>query len=214
CWDDSSSTSANAAAVDRHGLPIMLGPPDLDAGDEVPAATGTTAPLFAHHSTSRPQPQRPRRTFRLESGHPDCQRRNTTMKAPITLAVLASCAAATAAAQCPSSAFARGNSLQAWQDPGLPAVLARCENPPRPFSLGGGQASDGPPPAPPSAPPSTAIPDVIAAGQTWEVVWSWEGNNADGLIADRDGSMLFANNDASNVMRLDPATGLATVIHD
>ena len=27
------------------------------------------------------------------------------------------------------------------------------------------------------------------------------------------GTMLFANNDASNVMRLDPATGLATVIH-
>ena len=136
------------------------------------------------------------------------------MKAPIALAVLLSGAAATAAAQSPSSAFARGNSLQAWQDPGLPAVLARCENPPARFSLGGGQAADGPPPAPPSAPPSTAIPDVIAAGQTWEVVWSWEGNNADGLIADRDGSMLFANNDASNVIRLDPATGLATVIHD
>ena len=25
--------------------------------------------------------------------------------------------------------------------------------------------------------------------------------------------MLFANNDASNVMKLDPATGLATVLH-
>jgi len=39
------------------------------------------------------------------------------------------------------------------------------------------------------------------------------GNNADGIIAGNDGAMLFANNDASNVMRLDPATGLAKVIH-
>src|SRR5690606_13762450 len=107
--------------------------------------------------------QRTGRTFRLESGHPDCQRRNTTMKAPITLAVLAGCVAATAAAQSPSSTFTRGNSLQAWQNPGLPAVLARCENPPRPFSLGGGQASDAPPPPPPAPPPSTAIPGVIEA---------------------------------------------------
>ena len=54
---------------------------------------------------------------------------------------------------------------------------------------------------------------MIAAGQTWKVVWSWEGNNADGTIAGDDGAMLFANNDASNVMKLDPATGLATIIH-
>jgi sugar lactone lactonase YvrE len=44
-------------------------------------------------------------------------------------------------------------------------------------------------------------------------VWHWEGNNADGLIAGENGTLLFANNDASNVMRLDPATGLATIIH-
>jgi gluconolactonase len=54
---------------------------------------------------------------------------------------------------------------------------------------------------------------VIAAGQSWAVVWSWAGNNADGIIAGDDGTMLFANNDASNVMKLDPATGLAAVIH-
>jgi sugar lactone lactonase YvrE len=54
---------------------------------------------------------------------------------------------------------------------------------------------------------------VIAAGQTWKVVWQWEGNNADGLIAGDNGTVLFANNDASNVMRLDPATGLATITH-
>jgi sugar lactone lactonase YvrE len=54
---------------------------------------------------------------------------------------------------------------------------------------------------------------VIAAGQTWKIVWSWEGNNADGPIAGDDGMLLFANQDASNVMKLDPATGLATVVH-
>jgi sugar lactone lactonase YvrE len=59
-----------------------------------------------------------------------------------------------------------------------------------------------------------AIPGVIAAGQTWKVVWHWEGNNADGPIAGDDGSMLFANNDASNVMQVDPATGLARIVYD
>ena len=48
----------------------------------------------------------------------------------------------------------------------------------------------------------------------WEVVWHWEGNNADGLIAANGGVVLFANNDASNVMRLDPATGRASIAHD
>jgi sugar lactone lactonase YvrE len=46
------------------------------------------------------------------------------------------------------------------------------------------------------------------------VVWSWEGNNADGPIAGPDGSMLFANNDASNVMRLDPSTGMASILFE
>ena len=54
---------------------------------------------------------------------------------------------------------------------------------------------------------------MIAAGQNWKTVWSWEGNNADGPIAGDDGTVLFANNDASNVMKLDPATGLATIVH-
>jgi len=139
------------------------------------------------------------------------------MKSPAALAVLLGCAAAAASAQSPSSAFSRGNSLQAWQDPGLPALLAECAAAPRPFSIGGGGSADAPPDdaRPPERPPavSTEIPGVIAAGQSWNVVWSWEGNNADGIIAGDGGTMLFANNDASNVMQLDPATGLATVIH-
>ncbi len=133
----------------------------------------------------------------------------------IALAVLFAAVAPAALAQSPSSAFSRGQSLQAWQDPGLPAVLARCESPPAPFALGGGGAAADAAPPPPALPTvETAIPGVIEAGSRWRVVWSWEGNNADGIIADDGGTMLFANNDASNVMRLDPETGLATVIHD
>jgi gluconolactonase len=125
-------------------------------------------------------------------------------------------AAAVALAQGPSSSFPRGSSLQSWQDPGLKAVLAKCKTPPAPFGIpGAGSASATPaaPPEPPAPPASTAIPGVVAAGQNWKVVWQWEGNNADGPIAGDAGTLLFANNDASNVMRLDPATGLATIIH-
>jgi gluconolactonase len=139
------------------------------------------------------------------------------MKSRFALAVLLGCAAATASAQKRSSTFDRGHSLQSWQNPGLAAVLARCNNPPKPFAIGGGQPApanaSSPPPEPALPPPSTAIPGVIAAGETWKVVWSWEGNNADGLIAGNDGTMLFANNDASNVMKLDPATSLATIVY-
>ncbi len=138
------------------------------------------------------------------------------MKPTVALAALLGFAAATTSAQSPSSSFNRGNSLQSWQNPGLQGVLAKCKNPPRPFSLTGGQPANtnpSPPPEPPPAAPSTEIPGVIAAGQSWKAVWSWEGNNADGIIAGDDGTMLFANNDASNVMKLDAGTGLATVIH-
>lgn len=138
------------------------------------------------------------------------------MRSTITLALLLCSTAGTASAQSASAAFARGSSLQGWQNPGLPALLAECRNPPEPFGLGGDPSTANEsalPPAPALPPPSAAIPGVIAAGETWKVVWSWEGNNADGMIADDDGTLLFANNDASNVMQLDPLTGLATVLY-
>ncbi|MEO8314362.1 MAG: SMP-30/gluconolactonase/LRE family protein [Pseudomonadota bacterium] len=122
---------------------------------------------------------------------------------------------ATAATPQPSSAFDRGQSLQAGQDPRLAAITAGCRTPPKATGRRGvgGAANNEPPPAP-ALPDTDAIPGVLAAGQTWKVVWSWEGNNADGPIAGDDGSLLFANNDASNVMKLDPATGLATILYD
>ena len=137
------------------------------------------------------------------------------MRSTLALALLVSCLAAIVSAQSPASSFPRGNSQQAWQNPGLSAVLEKCKVKPPAFaikpSVGEKEANAEPVPAP--LPTSTAIPGVIAAGQTWKVVWSWQGNNADGPIAGDKGTLLFANNDASNVMQMDPATGLARIIH-
>ena len=142
------------------------------------------------------------------------------MTSRIVLAVLIAGTVA-AAAQGPSSSHPRGSGLQAWQNPGLPAVLAKCRNPlplnserlKQVADANADPANAGAPPEWAPLPSSTAIPGVIAAGQSWKTVWSWEGNNADGLIAGNDGTLLFANNDASNVMRMDPATGMATVLY-
>ena len=138
------------------------------------------------------------------------------MHTRLAIALFLACAAAAAAEPKPSSAFDRGSSLQAGQDPGLAALTAKCRTPPPLRAARGGAATaanSAPPPAP-ELPATTAIAGVLAAGQSWKVVWAWEGNNADGPIAGDDGTILFANNDASNVMRLDPATGLATVLYD
>ena len=117
-------------------------------------------------------------------------------------AVSASDGPAPGAAVGPPSSFPRGASLQSWQDPGLSAVLARCKTAPKKFGIGAGnaantQAAAAAPPEPPAPPASTSIPGVIAGDQHWKVVWQWEGNNVDGPIGDRDGTLLFANNDAS-----------------
>jgi sugar lactone lactonase YvrE len=116
-------------------------------------------------------------------------------------------------AQEPASSFDRGHSLQAWQSPGLTAVMAKCKSPAKPFSIPVVAPAAVAPPAPALPDGSMAIPGVIADGQKWKVVWAWEGNNVDGPIAGRNGAFLVANNDASNVMQLDPATGRATVLH-
>jgi sugar lactone lactonase YvrE len=103
--------------------------------------------------------------------------------------------------------------MQSWQNPGIKSVLAKCKNPPKPFSIpGAGQSASAEPPAP-VLPATSAIPGVLAAGQSWKVVWSWQGNNVDGPISADNGTVLFANNDASNVMQFDPATGLAKIVH-
>ncbi len=133
---------------------------------------------------------------------------------PVTAVLLI--LAVTATAQQPSSAFDRGNHLQAFQDPGLAAITAKCKSPPavRPARGAAATPENSAAPPAPALPATTAIPGIIAAGQSWKVVWAWEGNNADGPIAGERGSLLIANNDAGNVMQIDPATGLAKIVFD
>lgn len=140
------------------------------------------------------------------------------MRLHAALAVVAACGAALVSAQTPwspASSFPRGSSLQNWQNPGLKNVLAKCKTPPKPFSIpiAGNSANANTEPPAPALPPTAAIPGVLAAGQSWKVVWSWQGNNVDGPIAADNGTVLFANNDASNVMQMDPSTGLAKVLY-
>lgn len=68
-------------------------------------------------------------------------------------------------------------------------------------------ATPGPPPSGPAPRrdlPITAIPGVIAGGVTWTKVWQQAGNSADGLIPDKDGNVLMAQEDYDTVLRLMP----------
>jgi gluconolactonase len=49
----------------------------------------------------------------------------------------------------------------------------------------------------------TAIPGVVAAGGTWTKIWQQAGNSADGIIPDKDGSVLVAQEDYDTVLRID-----------
>jgi sugar lactone lactonase YvrE len=112
--------------------------------------------------------------------------------------------------------FDRGSHQQSWQNAGYKAALASCKNPPQPFAIpsaGNAAAATAAPPDP-ALPPTTPIPGVLEAVQSWKVVWSWQGNNVDGPIAGDNGTVLFANNDAGDVIQFDPVTGLAKIAYD
>ena len=140
------------------------------------------------------------------------------MKTTIALAVFVGCTAAAASAQSPSSAFNRGNGLAGMAEPRPGRGAREVHGSARTCAASRAShvrtATRKSRPSRPAPAPSTAIPGVIAAGQSWKVVWHWQGNNADGPIAGDDGKLLFANNDASNVMEMDPATGLARIAYD
>src|SRR5215831_3266106 len=88
----------------------------------------------------------------------------------------------------------------------LGAAAALCQIPPQ---ARGGRG--GPGRGPGGAPAATGpreytvmeIPSVVAAGQQWKEVWQVDGNNADGIIATKDGGLLIAQNDKSDVVKLD-----------
>jgi gluconolactonase len=97
-------------------------------------------------------------------------------------------------------------------------VMSKCKMPPAPRGGGRGAAPAGgagaaarggaAPAANPNEPPPhrayevKEIPGVIAAGQKWKSVWTGTGNNADGMIAYKDG-VLAAQNTNSDAMLID-----------
>ena len=104
-------------------------------------------------------------------------------------------------------ALRTGPGVQAANDAKEPEVLATCKVPP-PARGGRGRAGGrGRGAAPAAAGPRdytvTEIPGVIAAGQKWKEVVEIEGNNADGIIATKDGGILMAQNDKSEIAKLD-----------
>jgi gluconolactonase len=105
----------------------------------------------------------------------------------------------------PPAGVREGPGVQAPQDAREPDVLKACKTPPTPPAGRGGRGR-GPAPANAASPRDytvTEIAGVIAAGQKWQEVWVVDGNNADGIIATKDGGLLIAQNDNSNVVKLD-----------
>ena len=119
--------------------------------------------------------------------------------------------AAAAEAEGPASSFDRGHGQQSWQNPGYAQLVTKCRTPPKAFGIKVSTQTE--PPKLDFPPPSAAIPGVIAAGQSWKTVWAWEGNNVDGPIAGPKGTILVGNNDAGNVMQIDPATHQARILY-
>jgi gluconolactonase len=134
----------------------------------------------------------------------------------ITMGVLGATAALIRAqAPAPAPALRTGPGVQAANDAKEPDVLATCKVPPP--ARGGGRGRAGAPgrgPAPVGGPKDytvTEIPGVIAAGQKWKEVVEIPGNNADGIIATKDGGILMAQNDKSDVVKLDKNGKLSVV---
>jgi gluconolactonase len=146
------------------------------------------------------------------------------MKRHVLLSLPMVCVAAYAAGQI---ALPPGASPQGPQDSGYQALIATCKAPPPPRGggpggpRGGGPQGGGPAAAAPTTfppPPAeytvTEIPGVIAAGQKWTKVWEVSGNNADGILTDKNGDLLIAQNHNSAVVRLDKDGKASTVYKD
>jgi gluconolactonase len=79
---------------------------------------------------------------------------------------------------------------------------------------GGGGAGRGPaaPPAPRNM-TIRAIPGVVvAADAAWKKIWQAPGNSADGILADKDGSVLVAQEDYDTVLKITPEGGTSVFI--
>ena len=74
----------------------------------------------------------------------------------------------------------------------------------QPAAPAAGRAGRGPgaPPAPRTS-AITAIPGVVAADAKWTKIWQAPGNSADGILADKDGTALVAQEDYDAVLKID-----------
>src|SRR5215472_7446603 len=128
------------------------------------------------------------------------------MKATPALAILTavlSAAAARAQIQ-PPAGRTTGPGVQAAQDAREPELLKTCRIPPPAPGAGRGRGRGGAPaPAGERDYKVTEISGVVAAGQRWREAWQVDGNNADGIVATKDGGLLIAQNDNSDVVKLD-----------
>lgn len=129
------------------------------------------------------------------------------MKFRAMLPIVLGIAGATAAlCQIPAPAGKKqGPGVQAPADERYADVIKSCKTPPpAPAGRGGGRGRGrGPAQAGPSDYTVSGIPGVIAAGEKWKEVWQVDGNNADGIIATKDGGILTAQNDNSAVVKID-----------
>ena len=98
-----------------------------------------------------------------------------------------------------------GPGVQAPQDEREPELLKTCKVPPPAVGRAPGAAPGSGPVLEPIPREYTVeeIPGVIARGKKWTLVWQSPGNNADGPIATKDGGLLIAQNDNSDVVKLD-----------
>jgi gluconolactonase len=108
----------------------------------------------------------------------------------------------------PATSNPSGPSVQAPLDSNYAALIATCKTPPatpggRGPGGGRGGARGAPPPQGIRDYAVTDISGVIAAGGKWTFVWQQAGNNGDGIVGTDDGGLLLAQNDSSNVVKLD-----------
>ena len=108
-------------------------------------------------------------------------------------------------------------SVQAPLDPGYSLLTATCKTaPPARGGRGpGGNRGGARGPAPAAGEREYTVPNiagVVKGGEKWKFVWQQAGNNGDGIVGLPDGSLLLAQNDSSDVLKLTP-DGKTTVAY-
>src|SRR3984893_3894247 len=107
-------------------------------------------------------------------------------------------------AQEPSSGQAHGAAAQASVCKPTAQSVAQGGGARVPGAAGQGQQGLGPATQqPPRDLTITALPGVGAAGGKWTKIWQAAGNSADGILADKDGRVLVAQEDFDTVLEID-----------